>query len=145
MDGDAERPLPARVRLVDKDQTERNDPECGDGPTRLTFNVFMRLSLIGIGAEQQLLREFGRSQVCRSSFGCGALSGWRGVPSNINLILPTRISSVCCGAGVSLMKASFRLLLMIGACVFAALVTVCVVRDREMVAQKLSSRISGYS
>ena len=40
------------------------------------------------------------------------------------------------------MKVSFRLLLMIGACVFVALVTVCVVRDREMVAQKLSSRIS---
>ena len=40
------------------------------------------------------------------------------------------------------MKVSFRPLLVIGACVFVALLTVCVVRNREIFAQRVSSGIS---
>ena len=44
--------------------------------------------------------------------------------------------------GVSLMKVSLRPLLMTGACAFVAFVTVCVVRNREIIAQRVSPGIS---
>jgi len=44
--------------------------------------------------------------------------------------------------GVSLMKVSLRPLLVPGVCVFVAFVTVCVVRNREIIAQTVSSGTS---
>jgi hypothetical protein len=84
--------------------------------------------------------------VCRSSFGCGALSGWRDVPSNMKPHLANRVSSVGCRIGVSLTKISLRPslrpLLVTSACVSMAFVTVCVVRNRDTIAQRVSPGVS---
>jgi hypothetical protein len=47
-----------------------------------------------------------------------------------------------CSIGESLMKVSLRPLLVTGACVFVAFVTVCVLQNREIIAQSVSSGIS---
>ena len=67
VDGDAERPLPARVRLVDKDQTERNDPECG--PTGLISNAFRYEERVFVKWQKKFVRILPNSRPTQST-GC---------------------------------------------------------------------------